>query len=129
MTSEDSVDGFLAKWQKLNIKLGRDQYSRPAIQEALNKMPAALGARLLSFRFMTIGQLIDQARIIEQNLAQFRTREQVTTKQAAPSQRFVTPRAPRPTTPTSTASRPQVSADRQALMATGSCFRCHQHGH
>ncbi|KAN0073166.1 hypothetical protein V8E54_008386 [Elaphomyces granulatus] len=87
MTSEDSVDGFLAKWQKLNIKLGRDQYSRPAIQEALNKMPAALGARLLSFRFMTIGQLIDQARIIEQNLAQFRTREQVTTKQAAPSQR------------------------------------------
>ena len=25
MTSEDSVDGFLAKWQKLNIKLGRDQ--------------------------------------------------------------------------------------------------------
>jgi hypothetical protein len=132
MTSEDSVDGFLAKWQKLNVKLGRDQDSRPAIQEVLNKMPAALGARLLSFRFMTMGQLIDQARIIEQNLAQFRTvhpREQVTTKQAAPSQRFVTPRAPRPTTPTSTASRPQVSADRQALMATGSCFRCHQRGH
>lgn len=132
MTSEDSVDGFLAKWQKLNIKLGRDQDSRPAIQEVLNKMPAALGARLLSFRFMTMGQLIDQARIIEQNLAQFRTahpREQVTTKQATPSQRFVTSRASRPTTPISTASRPQVSADRQALMATGSCFRCHQRGH
>jgi hypothetical protein len=129
MTSEDSVDGFLAKWQKLNIKLGRDQDSRPAIQEVLNKIPAALGARLLSFRFMTMGQLIDQARIIEQNLAPFRTahpREQVTTKQATPSQRFVTSRA---STPTSTASRPQVSADRQALMATGSCFRCHQRGH
>ncbi|KAN0086994.1 hypothetical protein V8E54_000682 [Elaphomyces granulatus] len=137
MTSEDSVDGFLAQWQKLNIKLGRDQDSRPAIQEVLNKMPAALGARLLSFRFVTMGQLIDQARIIEQNLAQFRImhpREQVTTKQAAPSQRFVTPRPPttasnptKPTTPTST--KPQVSADRQALMATGSCFICHQRGH
>ena len=59
-------------WQKLNIKLGRDQDSRPAIQEVPNKMPAALGARLLSFRFTIMGQPIDQARIIEQNLAQFR---------------------------------------------------------
>jgi hypothetical protein len=37
---KNSMDSFLAKWQKLNIKLGRDQDSRPAIQDVLNKMPA-----------------------------------------------------------------------------------------
>ena len=42
MMADDTVDTFLAKWNKLNIKLGRDKNSRPAVTEFRNKLPASL---------------------------------------------------------------------------------------
>ena len=50
MRADDTVDTFLAKWNKLNIKLGHDKNSRPAVTEFRNKLPASLTSKLLDLR-------------------------------------------------------------------------------
>ena len=39
MKADDTVDTFLAKWNKLNIKLGCHKNSRPAVTEFCNTAP------------------------------------------------------------------------------------------
>ena len=71
MKADDMVDTFLAKWNKLNIKLGRDKNSRPSITEFSNKLPASLTSKLLDLRpTSTLAQLVERARWVEQNLIQ-----------------------------------------------------------
>ena len=71
MKADDTVDTFLAKWNKLNIKLGRDKNSRPAVTEFRNKLPASLTSKLLDLRpTSTLAQLVERARWVEQNLIQ-----------------------------------------------------------
>ena len=50
MKADNTVDMFLAKWNKLNIKLGRDKNSCPAVTEFCNKLPASLTSKLLDLR-------------------------------------------------------------------------------
>ena len=50
ITADDTVDMFLAKWNNLNIKLGCDKNSCPAVTEFLNKLPASLTSKLLDLR-------------------------------------------------------------------------------
>ena len=47
MKADDTFDTFLAKWNKLNINLGCDKKSRPAITEFNNKLPASITSKLL----------------------------------------------------------------------------------
>ena len=47
MKADNTVDTFLAKWSKLNIKLGRDKNSRPAVTEFCNKLLTSLTCKLL----------------------------------------------------------------------------------
>ena len=71
MKANDTVDTFLAKWNKLSIKLGRDMNSRPAVTEFRNKLPASLTSKLLDLRpTSTLAQLVERARWVEQNLIQ-----------------------------------------------------------
>ena len=71
MKADNTVDTFLAKWNKLNIKLGRDENSRPAVTEFRNKLPAYLTLKLLDLRpTSTLAQLVERARWVEQNLIQ-----------------------------------------------------------
>ena len=71
MKANDTFDTFLAKWNKFNIKLGRDKNSRPAITEFRNKLPASLTSKLLDLRpTSTLAQLVERACWVEQNLIQ-----------------------------------------------------------
>ena len=71
MKDDDTVDTFLAKWNKLNIKLGRDKNSRPAGTEFRIKLPASLTSKLLDLRpTFTLAQLVECARWVERNLIQ-----------------------------------------------------------
>ena len=71
MRADDTVDAFLGKWNKLNIKLGRDKNSRPAVTEFRNKLPSSLTSKLLDLRpTATLAQLVERARWVEQNLIQ-----------------------------------------------------------
>ena len=59
--ADDIVDTFLAKWKKLNIKLGRNKNSRPAVTKFRNKLPASLTSKLLDLRpTSTLAQLISK---------------------------------------------------------------------
>ena len=71
MKADDTVDTFLAKWNKFNIKLGHDKNSRPAVSKFRNKLPASLTSKLLDLRpTSTLAQLVERARWVEQNLIQ-----------------------------------------------------------
>ena len=68
---ENMVHTFLAKWTMLNIKLGRDKNSRPAITKFRNKLPASVTSKLLDLRpTSTLAQLLERAHWVEQNLIQ-----------------------------------------------------------
>ena len=68
MRADDTVDTFLAKWNKFNIKLVRDENSCPAVTEFRNKLPASLTSKLLDLRpTSTLAQLVERARWVEQN--------------------------------------------------------------
>ena len=45
MKADNTVDTFLAKWNKLNIKLGHDMNAPPAVTEFRNKLHASLTDR------------------------------------------------------------------------------------
>ena len=61
LRADDTVDTFMAKWNKLNIKLGRDKNSRPA----------SLTSKLLDLRpTSTLAHLVERASWVEQNLIQ-----------------------------------------------------------
>ena len=63
MKANNTVDTFLAKWNQLNIKLGRDKNSCPAVTELCNKLPASLTSKLLDLRpTSTMAQLVERAR-------------------------------------------------------------------
>ena len=71
MKADDTAHTFVAKWNKLNIKLGCDKNSRPAVTEFRNKLPASLTSKLLDLRpTSTLAQLVERARWVEQNLIQ-----------------------------------------------------------
>ena len=71
MKADNTVDTFLAKWNKLNNKLGHDKNSRPAVTEFRNKLPASLTSKLLDLRPTSkLAQLVERARWVEQNLIQ-----------------------------------------------------------
>ena len=66
MKADDTVDTFLAKWNKLNIKLGPDKNSRPAVTEFPNKLPASHRSKLHDLRpTSTMAQLVKRARWVE----------------------------------------------------------------
>ena len=50
MKADNTVDTFLAKWNKFNVKLGCDKNSRPAVTKFRNKLPASLTSNLLDLR-------------------------------------------------------------------------------
>ena len=59
MKADDTVDTSWAKWNKLNIKLGRDKNSHPAVTEFRNKLPASLTSKLPDLRpTSTLPQLV-----------------------------------------------------------------------
>ena len=71
MKADDTVDTFSAKWNKVNIKLGRDKNSRPAITELCNKLPVSITSKLLDLRPpSTLPKLLKCASSVEQNLIQ-----------------------------------------------------------
>ena len=62
MKADDTVDTFLAKWNKLNIKLGRDKNSRPGVTEFCNKFSSSITSKLLDLRpTSTPAQLVERA--------------------------------------------------------------------
>ena len=71
MKANDTVDTFLAKWNKLIIKLSQDKNSRPAVTEFRNKLPASLPSKLLDLRpTSTLAQLVQHACWVEENMIQ-----------------------------------------------------------
>ena len=71
MKADDTVNTFLAKWNKLNIKLGRGKNSRPAVTEFHNKLPSSITSKLRDLRpTSTLAQLVERACCVEQNLIQ-----------------------------------------------------------
>ena len=71
MKANDTVDTFMAKWNKLNSKLRRYKNSGPAVTEFRNKLPASLTSKLLDLRPTSIlAQLVESTRWLEQNLNQ-----------------------------------------------------------
>ena len=71
MKAYNTVDKFLAKWNKFNIKVDCDKNSRPALTAFHNKLPASITSKLLNLRpTWTLAQLIEHARWVEQNLIQ-----------------------------------------------------------
>ena len=141
MGTDDSVDTFLAKWSKLNIKLGRDKNSRPAVTEFRNKLPAAISSRLLNLPpKCTLQQLVEQARWVEQNLVQLNhahPRDSAAKPSTAHNRAAPKP-APHTTTPTPTltllgAGRVPIpkldDAAKKAAIEQNLCFRCRMPGH
>ena len=141
MRAGDTVDTFLAKWDKLNIKLGRDMNSRPAITEFHNKLPASLTSKLLDLRpTSTLAQPVERTRWVEQNLIQLNhshpresqppSTKSTRTRLACTS---VTP------SPSSAQTAPQTNTtpciprlDEAAKQLAGEqdlCFRCRKHEH
>ena len=146
MTPEDTVDGFLAKWNKLNIMLGRNKNSRPAVTEFRNKLPAAISAKLMFVRpTAPLHELVEQARWVEQNLAQFRhahprdaTKPLSTTRATTPRTSFPAnsasdARASATPNPSSTSTTPRLPLLTDALkrqaVEHNLCFRCRKPGH
>ena len=140
MRADDTVDTFLAKWNKLIIKLGRDKNSRPAVTEFHNKLPASLTSKLLDLRpTSTLAQLVERARWVEQNLIQLnhshpgeskppstnRTRTPLARTSAIPS-----PSHAQIAPPTNTAPRiPRLDkAAKQLAREQDLCFRCRKPG-
>ena len=141
MKAEDTVDTFLAKWNKLNIKLGRDKNSRPAVTEFHNKLPTSLTSNFLDLRpTSTLAQLVERARWVKQNLIQLnhshpresrppstnRTQTPLARTSAIPSPSFAQI-APQ----TNTAPRiPRLNeAAEQLAREQDLCFRCRKPGH
>ena len=141
MKADDTVDTFLAKWNKLNIKLGRDKNSPPAVTEFRNKLPASLTFKLLNLRpTSTLSQLVEGARWVEQNLIQLnqshprewkppsanRTRIPLACTSAIPSPSSA-PSAPQ----TNTSPRiPRLDeAAKQLAREQDLCFRCRKPRH
>ena len=71
MKADDTVDTFLAKWNKLKIKLGRDKNSRPAVTKFRNKLHASLTSKVLDLRpTSALAELVERACRVEKNLIQ-----------------------------------------------------------
>ena len=141
MKADDTVNTFLAKWNKLNIKLGRDKNPRPAVTEFRNKLPASLTFKLLYLRpTSTLAQLVERARWVEQNLIQLnhshpreskppstnRTRIPLARTSAIPS-----PSSAQIAPQTNTAARiPRLDeAAKQLAQEQDLCFCCRKPGH
>ena len=143
--TDDSVDTFVAKWNKLNIKLGRDKNSRPAVTEFRNKLPPSISSKLFHLRpTAPLSEVVEQARWVEQNRAQFRSvhpRDQDASTQRAKlstSSGARPPQTPAPAStsmPTSTIPRarsripPLTDALRREAFENDLCFRCRKPGH
>ena len=141
MKADDTVDTFLAKWNKLNIKIGCNKNSRPAITEFRNKLPASITFKLLDLRpTSTLAQLVKRARWVEQNLIQLnhshpcelkppstnRTRTPLACTSATPS-----PSSAQTAHQTNTAPRiPRLDeAVKRLAHEQDLCFRCRKPGH
>ena len=141
MKADETVDTFLAKWNKLNIKLGRDKNSRSAVTEFRNKLPATLTSKLLDLRpTSTLAQLIERARWVEQNLIQLNHSHPRDSKPPSMN-RTRTPLAHTSVTPSpaSAQSAPQTNttprilrldeAAKQLARKQDLCFACRKPGH
>jgi len=139
MKADDTVDTFLAKWNKLNIKLGRDKNSRPAVTEFRNKLPALITSKLLDLRpTSTLAQLVERARWVEQNLIQLNhshPRESKPTSNANKTRTLLrsttTPSTNQTASPTMGTTRiPRLDdAAKQLAREQDLCFRCRKPGH
>ena len=141
MKAEDTVDTFLAKWNKLNIKLGRDKNSCPALTEFCNKLPASLSSKLLDLRpTSTLAQLVERARWVEQNPMQVNPSHPRESKPPS-TNRTRTPLAHTSaiTSPSSAQTAPQTNtapriprldeAAKQLARKQDLCLRCRNPGH
>jgi hypothetical protein len=150
MAPGETVDIFLAKWRDLNIHLERSENSKPAIREFRSKLLVSLSNRLIGQEFATLAALARSARIVERDIADLNTfhPRQPNSRQSSAAPMT----SPRPTPPTTAASgpspaatpragtappslprpagpKPPMSAERQALLASGKCFYCKEPGH
>ena len=141
MKADDTVDTFLGKWNKLNIKLGRHKNSRPAVTEFRNKLPASLTSKLLDLRpTSTLAQLVECARWVEQNLIQLNQSHPRESKPPSTNRtRIPLARTSVIPSPSSAPSAPQTNtnpriphldeAAKQLSREQDLCFRCRKPGH
>ena len=141
MLADDRVNTFLAKWNKLNIKLGRDKNCHPAVTEFPNKLPAYLTSKLLNLRpTLTLAQLVERARWVEQNLIQLNhshpreSKPPSTNRTRTPLARtsaFPFPSSAQIAPQINTAPRiPRLNeAAEQLAREPDLCFRCRKPGH
>ena len=141
MKADDTVDVFLAKSNKLNINLGPDKISRPAVTEFHNKLPASLMSKLLNLRpTSTLAQLVERACWVEQHLIQLnhshpheskpsstnRTRIPLASTSAIPSPSSA---QTAPQTNTSPCIPRLEKAAKQLVCEQHICFCCRKPGH
>ena len=141
MKADDMVDTLLAKWNKLNIKLGRDKNSRLADTESGNKLSASLTSKLLDLRATsTLAQLVERARWDEQNhiqLNQSQCRESKPPSTNRPrihlARTSVIPCPSSASTASQTNKAPHIprldEAAKQLAREQEHCFRCRRPGH